>query len=159
MQSRSQLFRTGTLEVAVGVVVCLACAEASAPGESNSVALGPNEAALAKAASIPSWVLYPENLPRGLQGTNNCTFKFGPNVPKWDFHEDAGCWERPGPDGWIRQQAHKIHVPELAECNGGPGDASPIRICQAPGLENPCPINPTTGPAGCAQCIRSFSCH
>jgi hypothetical protein len=108
---------------------------------------------------IPSWVLNPEDFPPGLRGKNNCTFAFGQNIPQWDFHPDAGCWERPGPDGWTRQQQYKLHVAEFASCGGGPADVSPIRVCLTPGLANPCPINPTTGPNGCALCVRSVTCH
>lgn len=160
MQTRLHLWRTSTFGVVVLGVVSLACAEASAPAELNSRATATHGVALASNTSpIPAWVLHPTNFPPGLKGTNNCTFGSVLNVPNWNFHADAGCWERPGPDGWVRQQQHKIHVPALAECNGGAGDVSPIRICKAAGLENPCPINPTTGPNGCAQCVRSFSCH
>ena len=159
MPTRLHSRHSGKIVAAVSVVVFLACAEASAPSESSSMASDLDGALLAKAVTIPAWVLNPETLPPGLRGTNNCTFRFGANTTQWNFHEDGGCWERPGPDGWTRQQAHRIHVPELAECNGGPGDVSPIRVCQAPGLENPCPINPTTGPNSCAQCVRSFNCH
>lgn len=49
--------------------------------------------------------------------------------------------------------------PELVECNGGPGDVSPIRVFRRRAWKNPCPINPTTGPSGCAQCVRLFTCH
>ena len=152
------LWRAVARRPVVGLVVALACAEASAPSPSRNNALESLQAVLAKAVSVPSWILNPETFPPGLQGTNNCTFRFGQNVT-WDYHGDAGCWERPGPDGWTRQQGHRIHVAVLAECNGGPGDVSPVRVCKAPGLENPCPINLTTGPNGCAQCVRSFSCH
>ena len=109
--------------------------------------------------AIPSWLLNPEELPPGRRGKNNCTFAFGQNIPQWDFHPDAGCWERPGPDGWTRQQQSKMHVPEHPDCGGGPADVAPIRVCQAPGLANPCPINPMTGPNGCALCVRSVTCH
>ncbi len=109
--------------------------------------------------TIPSWILNPETLPPGRRGKNNCTFQYGQNIPQWDFHPDAGCWEHSGPDGWVRQQQYKLHVPNHPDCGGGPADVSPIRVCQAPGMANPCPINPTTGPLGCALCVRSLTCH
>lgn len=108
---------------------------------------------------IPSWILNPETMPPGRRGKNNCTFAFGQDVPQWDFHADAGCWERSGPDGWTRQQRSKIHVPQHNDCGGGPADVSPIRVCLAPGLANLCPINALTGPNGCAICVRSLTCH
>ena len=149
-----------------------ACATGDAPGAPTS--LGPSQSgatvgdhmravpltgAMQVNGAIPSWILNPETLPPGRRGKNNCTFAFGQEVPQWDFHPDAGCWERPGPDGWTRNQQYKIHVPQLPNCGGGPGDVSPIRVCQVPGMANPCPINPTTGPSGCAICVRSFTCH
>ena len=52
--------------------------------------------AVVEPAVIPAWITNPEEFPVNLQGTNNCTFAFGQSVPQWDFHPDAGCWERPG---------------------------------------------------------------
>lgn len=159
MQTRLHSWRTVMVGAVLGLAT-LAGTEASAPAHGDTKVLASNSTARADhAMSIPAWALQPENFPPGLKGTNNCTFRFGQNVPQWNFHEDAGCWERNAPDGWTRQQQHRIHVPALVECNGGPADLSPIRICRAPGLENPCPINPTTGPNGCALCVRSFNCH
>jgi hypothetical protein len=113
------------------------------------------------APAIPAWITSPETLPAGLRGRNDCTFAFGQEVPQWDFHSDAGCWERPGPEGWTRQQQHLIHVPNLARCGGGPGDVSPIRICRLGGAGqlSGCAENPTTGPNGCAVCVRKVECH
>lgn len=145
--------------IAVGILV-VSCV----PSDSPSTPLEPSTLSLTAQSvneppAIPAWITDPLVLPAGLRGRNNCTFAFGQVVPQWDFHSDAGCWERPGPDGWTRQQQYRIHVPQLALCGGGPGDVSPIRVCRAPGLANPCPINPTTGPNGCAICVRSFICH
>jgi len=108
---------------------------------------------------IPAWLADPDTLPLGLRGRNNCRFSFGQSTAQWDFHPDGACWERPGPDGWTRQQQHRIHVPHLADCGGGAGDVSPIRVCRAPGEANPCPVNPLTGPTGCALCVRAVACH
>jgi len=108
---------------------------------------------------IPAWLTTPEELPPAFRGRNNCTFKFGQATAQWDFHPDGGCWERPGPDGWTRQQQYKIHVPQHLACGGGAGDVSPIRVCRAPGEEDPCPINPLTGPTGCALCVASLTCR
>src|SRR5262252_5650305 len=82
---------------------------------------------------LPSWVASPAVLPAGQVGQNNCTFPFGQDVPQWNFHPDAGCWERPGPDGWTRQQFQKIHIPNFPSCGGGPGDGTAIRVCRAGG--------------------------
>ena len=118
-----------------------------------------------------SWVFSTFNLPSGLRGLNNCTFAFGQDIPQWDFHPDAGCWEHPGPDGWVRQQQYNIHIPSAAACGGGPGDATNIRICRrdddglpvfgypAPCGDRPTPEFPTTGPNGCSICYRSLVCH
>ncbi len=113
------------------------------------------------AGSIPSWILNPATLPPGRMGKNNCTFAFGQVVPQWDFHPDAGCWEHSGPDGWTRQQFQKIHIPNLASCGGGPGDATAIRVCRlgGQGQPQPCFIDPTTGPNGCARCVVNPECH
>src|SRR5262245_27256864 len=108
---------------------------------------------------IPMWIASPSELPEDLRGRNNCTFAFGQSAAQWDFHPEGACWERPGPDGWTRNQQYRVHVPALAECGGGAGDVSPIRICRAPGELNPCHINPTTGPRGCALCVLSLACH
>ena len=108
--------------------------------------------------ALPAWITHPEELPPGLMGRNNCTFLFG-QAAQWDFHPDGACWERPGPDGWTRQQQHRVHVWQLAACGNGPGDVSPVRVCRAPGEPNPCHINALTGPTGCALCVRSVECH
>ncbi len=110
------------------------------------------------ADELPAWITEPSALPAGLVGTNNCTFPFGPKVPQWDFHPDAGCWEHAGPDGWTRQQFQRIHIPHYAFCGGGPGDATAIRICRAPGEPNPCFIDELTGPTGCARCVVHPTC-
>jgi hypothetical protein len=109
---------------------------------------------------LPAWVTHPEAFPKGLEGRNNCTFAFGQTIPQWDFHPDAGCWERPGPDGWTRQQQHLLHVPQLPSCGGGAADVSPIRVCRegGAGQESPCP-GLVTGPNGCALCVRVLACH
>ena len=124
----------------------------------QSVSQGASEAPL-----LAAWITDPESLPVGLRGQNNCTFAFGVDIPnaQWDFHPEGGCWERPGPDGWTRQQQHHVHVPQHARCGGGAGDVSPIRVCRpgGAGQPNPCLENPTTGPTGCAICVRSLACH
>jgi len=84
-----------------------------------------------KTGELPAWIVNPPTLPPGRVGKNNCKFEFGVDTPKWDFHPDAGCWEHAGPDGWTRQQFQKLHVPKFHECNGGPGDATAIRVCRA----------------------------
>lgn len=108
----------------------------------------------------PEWVRVPEVLPEGLRGQNNCLWPFGV-AAVWDFHADAGCWERPGPDGWTRQQTHRIHVSANADCGGGAADVAPIRLCREGGAGQiaPCAFHPSTGPQGCAICVRSVTCH
>jgi hypothetical protein len=81
------------------------------------------------------------------------------DTPKWDFHPDAGCWEHTGPDGWTRQQFQKLHVPKFHECNGGPGDATAIRVCRAGGAGQDSPCGEKTGPKGCARCVVNPTCH
>ena len=94
-------------------------------------------------------------------GENNCTFPFGQDVPQWDFHPDAGCWEHSGPDGWVRNQQQKIHIPNFSRCGGGPGDANVIRVCRlgGAGQPQPCFLDPSTGPNGCARCVVNPTCH
>ena len=146
--------------VALTIQLLVACARSEAP----ATPVGPyapvsTTQGLAGPPVVPAWVTDPEALPPGLRGRNNCTFAFGQTIPQWDFHPDAGCWERPGPDGWTRQQQFKLHVPQLAACGGGAGDVSPVRVCREPDQTNPCPINPRTGPTGCALCVRNVTCH
>jgi hypothetical protein len=150
----------------VGVLALLAgCATPGTPSSSTQqtrVGGGPlvGGSVLAQSASgLPAWIVEPPTLPSGRVGQNNCTFAFGLVVPQWDFHPDAGCWEHAGPDGWTRQQFQKIHVPSHPACGGGPGDATAIRVCQAPGLANPCSPDQTTGSNGCAQCVVNTECH
>jgi hypothetical protein len=111
------------------------------------------------AAVLPAWITAPRTMPEELRGLNNCTFPLRLPDAEWDYHPDGACWERPGPDGWTRQQLYRVHVPQHAACGNGPADVSPIRICQAPGLPNPCNINPETGPNGCAVCVIDVACH
>jgi hypothetical protein len=115
----------------------------------------------AERLSLPAWVNNPQDFAPGLMGRNNCTFPLGAAGAQWDFHPDGACWERPGPDGWTRQQQHRVHVPTLAICGGGSGDVSPIRVCRpgGAGQPNPCFINAATGPNGCALCVVDFTCH
>ena len=112
---------------------------------------------------IPAWIADPAVFPDGLKGRNNCTFPFGPGATGgiWDYHADGACWERAGPDGWVRQHQNVVHVPQHASCGGGPADVSPIRICRqgGAGQPSPCDVNPTTGLLGCAICVRSVVCH
>src|ERR1041384_700055 len=131
-------------------IACIAWLLAACGGDVPSL----ERARTAQAAdTLPDWIAYPETLPAGVQGTNNCTFAFGQDVPQWDFHPDAGCWERPGPDGWTRQQFYRIHVPRASFCKNKEGDATAIRVCRNPGEPNPCFINELTGPSGCAICV------
>ena len=116
----------------------------------------------AAAKELPAWIVSPATLPPGRVGKNNCTFGFGDNVPLWDFHPDAGCWERSGPDGWTRQQNQNIHFESFpSACGGGPGDATGIRVCRAGaiGQPSPCSLDSTTGPSGCARCVINPVCH
>lgn len=113
--------------------------------------------------SLPDWIANPAEIPPGLKGQNNCTFPIVPGGTGgiWNYHTDGACWERPGPDGWIRQQQNVVHAPQHAACGGGAADVSPIRICRTGGAgqPTPCDVNPTTGPLGCAICVRSVVCH
>lgn len=117
----------------------------------------------AAVSGMPRWITEPDEFPEGMKGTNNCTFAFGRNGAQWDFHGEGGCWERPGPDGWTRQQQHLVHVPVVAECGGGAADFSPIRACRegGEGQVGPCPLGPrpNTGPNGCAICVAMLVCH
>lgn len=110
--------------------------------------------------TLPDWIRHPFEFPAGLMGSNNCTFAPGAATAQWDFHPDGGCWERLGPDGWTRQQQHRIHVTQHAACGGGAADLSNTRVCRAPSVPNPCAIDLLTGPNGCARCvIQPVVCH
>ena len=138
------------------VVLLASCSSPTSPLEGVT---GTEGSASLKAApeGIPAWVLEPEALPAGLQGQSNCTF---PAEGQWDVHPDGGCWERPGPDQWIRQQSNRNHVDSLPRCGGGAGDVALVRVCRQ-GSEDeisPCDGAPT-GPLGCALCVRVVTCH
>lgn len=156
-----------TLMARVASVLLLAACAApdtpSSPTRQLSLASGETgNAALAISASrLPSWVINPSALPDGRIGKNNCKFPFGQNVPQWDFHPDAGCWEHAGPDGWTRQQFQQIHVPIFPSCGGGSGDATAIVVCRAggSGQRSPCLIDPLTRGVGCARCVVNPRCH
>jgi hypothetical protein len=131
------------------------------PPADGSVMLAEAASSASGPAGLPAWILHPAELPEGRVGKNNCTFAFGSNVPQWDFHPDAGCWEHAGPDGWTRQQFRRLHIPNLAACGGGPGDAEAVRVCRVGGAgqPSPCALDPHTGPNGCARCVINPTCH
>jgi len=108
--------------------------------------------------SLPDWVAYPENLPQGLRGRNNCTFATGNATSQWNYYEDGACWERPGPDGWTRQQNHHVHVDRSTVCGNGPADVFNVRVCREAGEDSPCALNPRTGPNKCAVCVSNVTC-
>jgi hypothetical protein len=113
---------------------------------------------------VPHWVAEPSTLPLGLEGTNNCTrFAIGNTTAQWDFHSDGACWERQGPDGWTRQQQHRVHVESSStSCGGGPADVFVIRVCREGGAGQPtpfCAFHQQTGPLGCAICVPGVVCH
>ena len=153
---------------ACALLFLVACGAANAPAApslqpvvgSGGLLVG-DPVVTAAASGLPDWILNPATLPPGRVGKNNCTFAFGQDVPQWDFHADAGCWERPGPDGWTRNQQSRVHIPSFRACGGGPGDAEVIRVCRVGGAgqPNPCTLDPLTGPAGCARCVINPTCH
>jgi hypothetical protein len=117
-----------------------------------------------KLPPLPDWIVNPLTLPSDKVGKSNCTFGYGLLGAIEDFHPTWGCWECPGPDGWIRQQFQNIHVPRMRQCDGLSGDATAIRVCR-PGGEgqlSPCHIagiDTYTGPNGCARCLVYPMCH
>ena len=147
------------------LLALIACGPAGTPVESVETAAESEVTTLGVSRAekgLPAWIISPATLPLGRVRKNNCTFGFGDNVPLWDFHADAGCWERPGPDGWIRQQNQNIHFESFpSACGGGPGDATGIRVCRAGGAgqPSPCSIDTTTAPSGCARCVINPVCH
>ena len=136
------------------VLSLAACSSPTSPLEGSGSA---GSGSLKAGEGTPAWVLQPEALPPGLQGQNNCTFA---EPGQWDAHPEGGCWERPGPDGWSRQQSNSIHFDSLPRCGGGPGDVSQIRVCKlgSEGEISPCD-GTETGPLGCALCVRVVTCH
>jgi hypothetical protein len=110
--------------------------------------------------ALPAWITHPEVVPSELRGRNNCTFAFGVPGAQWNYYPDGACWERPGPDGWTRQQQYRVYVSHSPRCEGRAADYSPIRVCRAgaAGALSPCPGNPI-GPNGCAICVPKVVCH
>jgi len=159
------LERMPTVGSACLLWLLVACGGADAPSPpmlptpARGLAQSVSDSVPKQATGLPAWIVEPSTPPDGRVGKNNCTFAFGQAVPQWDFHPDAGCWEHAGPDGWTRQQYKRIHVPTLPACGGGPGDATGIRVCRAPGLANPCFMDQVTGPNGCARCVVNPVCH
>ena len=152
----------------LSVLLFFACDAAQTPASATRQQLPENgspllaqSVAAQTAIGLPSWIVEPSTLPSGRVGKNNCTFPFGANVPQWDFHSDAGCWEHSGPDGWTRQQFQRLHVPNFAACGGRPGDATAIRVCRpgGAGQASPCLLDASTGPTGCVRCIVNPTCH
>jgi hypothetical protein len=146
------------------VILLLGCSAPVSPSASGPVAaVGAGGPLRSISLELPPWIAEPAVLPAGLQGTNNCSFPFGNTSAQWDFHPDGACWEHPAPDGWTRNQQHRVHASSVPLCGGGPGDVSPIRMCRAggPGQPGPSPAceTPQTGPNGCVICIRSVVCH
>jgi hypothetical protein len=160
-----QVCSPARITVALAYLFLAGCASPSAPTLSSGVGAGGAQAQAMTVGPppLPAWIVAPAVIPPGLEGRNNCTFALGPGATGgiWDYHAEGACWERPGPDGWFRQQQNVVHVPQHASCGGGPADVSPIRICRAggQGQPTPCDVNPTTGPLGCAICVRSVVCH
>ena len=157
--------KTGLPAAAAVALLSLSCSNPSAPSTTviDGGRTGQSIVAAPGHLSIPAWIAVPALFPEELKGTNNCTFPLGAGAAGgiWDYHPDGACWERSGPDGWVRQHQNVIHVPQHASCGGGPADVSPIRICRQGGANQPtpCQVNPTTGPLGCAVCVRSVVCH
>jgi hypothetical protein len=157
--------RAGAVCLIVSLTACGPTDSSSSPARMPLVEPGALPSANAvvppTASELAAWIVEPSTLPPERVGKNNCTFPFGQNVPQWNFHADAGCWERPGPDGWTRNQFQRIHIPSSPFCNGGPGDANAIRVCRAgePGQRSPCSIDPVTGSDGCARCVVHPTCH
>jgi hypothetical protein len=154
------------------MLLLVACRAADSPATQTRTATGqpattparevsvqPATTTTPKASQLPDWIVNPATLPPGKVGKNNCKFDFGHDVPNWNFHPDAGCWEHPGPGGWTRQQFQKLHVPKFRECNDGQGDLTGIRVCRAGGKDQDSPCGGKTGPTGCARCVANPTCH
>jgi len=141
------------------IALLVACSGSDSPASFSAADLpdSPDLSAVVS-SSLPDWVTYPEELPKGLRGRNNCAFSSGNVTAQWNYYGDGACWERPGPDGWTRQQNHHVHVDRSASCSNGPADVFNVRICRAPGEDTPCALSPRTGPNGCAICVSSVTC-
>lgn len=149
---------TAVALAAFGGAAIIACSDRwAAPAEPAEVQASLDAEGV---SALPAWILDPAEVPEGLRGQNNCSFAIGQATAEWNYHPDGSCWEHPGPDGWTRNQQYRVHVHALAACGGGAGDVSPIRVCRLPPFQpNICPETPTTGPLGCAICVRSVTCH
>jgi hypothetical protein len=97
---------------------------------------------------LADWIANPPVLPPGRMGRSNCTYRLTSNA-HWDFYPEGGCWERQGPDGWVREQFNLLHSDDG-------NDVSMIRVCRQPGEITPCG---QAGPFGCAVCTVSPVTH
>lgn len=127
------------LSLVLPIVSCADPGSTSAPfryhdsAEPLAVQIGP--------PSTPNWITDPEEFPAGLIGTNNCAFPIGrAGYAQWNYHEDAACWERPGPDGWTRQHMHNVHIFADSHCGGQPGDAFAIRVAAMVAQDSRLPV-------------------
>ena|SRR5215475_15771731 len=112
MQTKRFMNLTAVI-IAVSALVLLAMFLSLAPSSAHAQ------------TTLPNRILQPEAPPQGLEGFNNCfTYGFPPDI---FFEEYSTCWERLGPDGFVRQQ-FKLHRENLLECDGGPGDLESIHI-------------------------------
>jgi hypothetical protein len=114
-------------------------------------------AARESASELPAWIVNPPALPPGRVGKNNCTFAFGQNVPQWNFHPDAGCWEHAGPDGWTRQQYQKLHI-RVSLSAAAVLEMVCYPVCRAP-VRQPALHEPTYWTERLRCCVVSFVCH
>jgi hypothetical protein len=97
------------------------------------------------AGSIPSWNPQSRDAAAWPKGPKQLYVQFGQDIPQWDFHPDAGCWEHAGPDGWTRQVQYKLHVPHHSDCGGWTGRRFAIRCVSGPGHCKPVSHQPDDG--------------
>jgi len=161
--------RTALLIMTVMVAAC-------GPGDRRAAPTAPpafvlNESAaptdagcLLDATQCPpdDWVFSPAELdPDFPHDASNCDWTmFGtpPTIPQWDFHPTAACRQRQwGQSGIYRQQARQIHVTNLPNRCGGPGDIDEIRICSLAWKNKPTPFG-AAGGAGCAVVKLEVTC-
>ena len=161
--------RTGPLILLVTVAACGTAERRAAPTAPTALALHASAAPTAEGCLVDpgdcppdAWIFSPEELnPHIPQDASNCDFTmFGlaATIPQWDFHPTAACRQRQwGSSGIYWQEARDIHVTNLPNRCGGPGDIDEIRICSLVWKNKATPYG-AAGGAGCVVVKLEVTC-